>query len=265
MLRWLTAGESHGPALVAVLEGLPAGVHVTSGDVAAALARRRLGFGRGGRMVFERDEVEFLGGLRHGVTLGSPVAIRIGNTEWPKWETVMSADPVDPALLEGRARNAPLTRPRPGYADLVGQLLDPLVRLVCRDTPEPRMHLEVAAAGEAFVHHRFLKDDAADLARRERLGGDVEAGEASFAGRGLDSGREHPDGGRLARAVRSEQAEHLARLHGEADVLHGLHVGRIGLGEVVDLDRGLRRFSGAGRHGCESGLHGVVSLVCAVT
>ena len=94
MLRWLTAGESHGPALMATIEGLPAGVQVTSSDVAAALARRRLGFGRGARMKFELDEVEFLGGLRHGVTLGSPLAIRIGNTEWPKWQTVMSPDPV---------------------------------------------------------------------------------------------------------------------------------------------------------------------------
>ena len=94
MLRWLTAGESHGPALVAILEGLPAGVAVTTDDVADALARRRLGYGRGARMTFERDEVELLGGVRHGRTMGGPVAIRIGNTEWPKWETVMSADPV---------------------------------------------------------------------------------------------------------------------------------------------------------------------------
>jgi chorismate synthase len=120
MLRWLTAGESHGPALVAVLEGLPAGVRTTTSDVADALARRRLGHGRGARMAFERDEVEFLGGVRHGITQGGPVAVRVGNTEWPKWQTVMSADPVDPAELEGLARNAPLTRPRPGHADLVG-------------------------------------------------------------------------------------------------------------------------------------------------
>jgi chorismate synthase len=120
MLRWLTGGESHGPALVAVLEGLPAGVRITSGDVAAALARRRAGYGRGARMSFEQDQVEFLGGVRHGLTLGSPIAIRVGNTEWPKWETVMSADPVDPDVLAEQARNAPLTRPRPGHADLVG-------------------------------------------------------------------------------------------------------------------------------------------------
>ncbi|MFD7159122.1 chorismate synthase [Kribbella sp. NPDC059898] len=120
MLRWLTAGESHGQALVAVLEGLPAGVEVTTDDVADALARRRLGYGRGARMKFERDEVTFLGGFRHGLTLGSPVAIQVGNTEWPKWEQVMSADPVDSETLAGLARNAPLTRPRPGHADLAG-------------------------------------------------------------------------------------------------------------------------------------------------
>ncbi|HLR86027.1 MAG TPA: chorismate synthase, partial [Nocardioidaceae bacterium] len=120
MLRWLTAGESHGPALVAVLEGVPADVKVTSDDISAALARRRLGYGRGARMKFEADELEIIGGIRHGRTLGSPVAIRIGNSEWPKWDTVMAADPVDPAILEGSARGAPLTRPRPGHADLVG-------------------------------------------------------------------------------------------------------------------------------------------------
>jgi len=120
MLRWLTAGESHGPALVAILEGLPAGVAVTSDDISAALQRRRLGYGRGARMSFEQDELEIIGGIRHGETLGSPIAIRVGNSEWPKWELVMAADPVDQAELDGLARNAPLTRPRPGHADLVG-------------------------------------------------------------------------------------------------------------------------------------------------
>jgi chorismate synthase len=120
MLRWLTAGESHGPALVAILEGLPAHVAVTTDDIADALARRRLGKGRGARMKFERDEVTLLGGVRHGRTQGGPVAIQIANTEWPKWDKVMAADPVDPAELEGLARNDALTRPRPGHADLVG-------------------------------------------------------------------------------------------------------------------------------------------------
>jgi chorismate synthase len=120
MLRWLTAGESHGPALAAILEGLPSGVAVTSADIAEALRRRRLGYGRGARMKFEQDQVEIIGGIRHGRTLGGPIAIRVGNTEWPKWETVMAADPVDPELLAEQARNAPLSRPRPGHADLVG-------------------------------------------------------------------------------------------------------------------------------------------------
>lgn len=120
MVRWLTAGESHGPALVTIAEGLPAGIEVSSDDVALDLARRRLGAGRGARMKFERDEVRFLGGLRHGRTLGGPVAIEVGNTEWPKWQQVMSPDPIDDAEIENLARNAPLTRPRPGHADLVG-------------------------------------------------------------------------------------------------------------------------------------------------
>ncbi len=120
MLRWLTAGESHGSALVAILEGVPAGVSVTTEDVTRELARRRLGYGRGARMTFEQDQVEIIGGVRHGVTLGSPVAIRVANTEWPKWEKVMAADPVDPDELVGLARNAPRTRPRPGHADLAG-------------------------------------------------------------------------------------------------------------------------------------------------
>jgi chorismate synthase len=120
MFRWLTAGESHGRALVAICEGVPAGVRVTTEDIATALARRRAGYGRGARMTFEQDEVELTAGVRHGRTLGGPVAIRVANTEWPKWETVMAADPVDPAILQDQARNAPLTRPRPGHADLAG-------------------------------------------------------------------------------------------------------------------------------------------------
>ncbi|WP_062293370.1 chorismate synthase [Demequina phytophila] len=119
MLRWLTAGESHGPALVGTLEGLPAGVNITSSEIQSALARRRLGAGRGARMQFEQDQVTILGGVRHGVSQGGPVAVMVGNTEWPKWETVMNADPVDPEELTG-ARAAALTRPRPGHADLVG-------------------------------------------------------------------------------------------------------------------------------------------------
>jgi chorismate synthase len=120
MLRWLTAGESHGPALSAIIEGLPAGIEVQTSDIDAALARRRLGFGRGARMKFEQDAVTITGGIRHGLTQGGPVAITIANSEWPKWQDVMSADPVSAQDLESIARNAPLTRPRPGHADLSG-------------------------------------------------------------------------------------------------------------------------------------------------
>jgi chorismate synthase len=123
VLRWTTAGESHGRALVAMVEGMVAGVHVTSQDISAQLARRRLGYGRGARMKFEQDQVTVLTGVRHGLTLGGPIAIEIGNTEWPKWEAVMAADPVDAEVLAASAaRNAPLTRPRPGHADYAGML-----------------------------------------------------------------------------------------------------------------------------------------------
>ena len=119
MLRWLTAGESHGPELIAIVEGLPAGIPVTLDSIRLDLARRKLGYGRGARMKFEEDELTLSGGVRHGLTLGGPVALRIGNSEWPKWVDVMSAAPVDPATLT-RGRGAPLTRPRPGHADLAG-------------------------------------------------------------------------------------------------------------------------------------------------
>ncbi|MEE1617538.1 chorismate synthase [Brachybacterium sp. J153] len=131
MLRWLTAGESHGPSLISLLDGVPAGIELTSDDLRDVLARRRLGHGRGSRQKFEQDVVSIHGGLRHGRTLGSPLAIEIANSEWPKWEKVMSADPVerDDLLVDAGtgdereiARNRPLTRPRPGHADLSGML-----------------------------------------------------------------------------------------------------------------------------------------------
>ena len=140
MLRYLTAGESHGRALVATIEGIPAHVRVGTSDIAEALARRRLGAGRGARMKFEADEVTLLAGVRHGETLGSPVAIMIGNTEWPKWETVMAPDAVPEDDLAGQARNAALTRPRPGHADLAG--------MQKYDWAEARPVLERASARE---------------------------------------------------------------------------------------------------------------------
>ena len=160
-MRWLTAGESHGPELVAILEGLPAGVPVTTEDVQNALARRRLGFGRGARMKFELDEVSLSGGVRHGLTQGGPVAITIQNTEWPKWEKIMSSDPVSESELEG-ARAEALTRPRPGHADFTGMqkygFLDArpvLERASARETAARVALGEVAA--------RFLKSLGIEL------------------------------------------------------------------------------------------------------
>lgn len=149
MLRWLTAGESHGPSLVATIDGVPAGVAIRTATIERALARRRLGHGRGARQSFEKDRVRILGGIRHGFTTGAPIAIEIANSEWPKWQTVMSADPVDPAdlLIDAGtgderevARNKPLTRPRPGHADLAG--------MMSYDLAEARPVLERASARE---------------------------------------------------------------------------------------------------------------------
>jgi len=140
MLRYLTAGESHGRALVATIEGLPAHVRTSTDSIADALARRRLGVGRGARMKFERDEVTLLAGVRHGQTLGSPIAVLIENSEWPKWEVVMAPEPVDPEELAAQARSAALTRPRPGHADLAG--------MQKYDWDEARPILERASARE---------------------------------------------------------------------------------------------------------------------
>ena len=150
MLRWQTAGESHGEALVAMIEGLPAGVRVTSDDVVDALARRRLGYGRGARMKFEQDKVRLLTGVRFGETLGSPVAIEIANTEWPKWTEVMSADPLDHDLPR-EGRNAPLSRPRPGHADLTG------MRKYGFDDARPVLERSSARVALGAVAARFLE------------------------------------------------------------------------------------------------------------
>jgi chorismate synthase len=119
MLRWLTAGESHGPELTGVIEGVPAGLPLLAEGISASLARRRLGYGRGARQKFEADQIAITAGVRHGLTQGGPIVIRIENSEWPKWENVMSPAPVAPEELTG-ARAAALTRPRPGHADLTG-------------------------------------------------------------------------------------------------------------------------------------------------
>ena len=163
MLRWITAGESHGPAIVAVLDGMPSGVEVTTAVVARDLARRRLGYGRGARMSFEADELELTGGVRHGRTMGGPVAVRIGNTEWPKWQTVMAADPVPADVLANQARNAPLTRPRPGHADLAG--------MQKYDVDDARPVLERASARETAA--RVALGAVARAFLRQALGVEV--------------------------------------------------------------------------------------------
>lgn len=168
MLRWTTAGESHGQALVAMIEHMPAGVPVTREEISSQLARRRLGYGRGARMKFEADEVTLLGGVRHGLTLGSPIAIMVGNTEWPKWTTIMSADPVDmedeeTAAAMNSGRGAKLTRPRPGHADFSG--------MVKYDFDEARPVLERSSARETAA--RVAAGTVARSFLRETLGVEV--------------------------------------------------------------------------------------------
>jgi len=251
MLRWLTAGESHGRALVAVCEGVPSGVEVTTGDVTLALARRRAGYGRGARMKFEQDEVEFTGGVRHGLTLGSPVAIRIGNTEWPKWETVMSPDPVDPDILAAQARNAPLTRPRPGHADLAG------MQKYGQD--DARAILERASARETAA--RVALGEIARRLIRQVLGAEIVSHVVALGS--VEAPQEHlpgpQDQARIdADPVRCLDAEASAAMQAEIDSAHrdGDTLGGIveviayglppGLGSHVHWDRRLDgRLSGA--------------------
>src|SRR6201995_1111448 len=248
MLRWLTAGESHGRALVAICEGMPAGVRVSTENVAAALARRRAGYGRGARMKFEQDEVELTGGVRHGTTLGGPVAIRIGNTEWPKWETVMAPDPVDPDVLAEQARNAPLTRPRPGHADLSG--------MQKYGHEDARPILERASARETAA--RVALGEVARQFLRQALGVEVLShvvalGPVSVPDGLLpapeDAGRIDADPGRCADATTSQaMVEEIDQVRKDGDTRGGV-VGYglpPGLGSFTHWDRRLdARLAGA--------------------
>ena len=222
MVRWLTAGESHGPALVAIIEGLPAGILVTTADIDIDLARRRLGAGRGARMKFERDEMRFLGGVRHGQSMGGPIAIEVGNSEWAKWETVMAPDPVDAEVLAQLARNAPLTRPRPGHADLVG--------MQKYGFDDARPVLERASARETAarvalgaVARSFLRQ----VAGIEVLSHVVRIGSVEVAGGVVPA---ITDGGRIdesaVRCVDEVQAaamvEEIANAHRDGDTLGGV-------------------------------------------
>lgn len=251
MLRWLTAGESHGPSLVAILEGLPAHVRVTSDDISDALARRRLGYGRGARMKFEADEVTVVGGVRHGETQGGPVAIQIGNTEWPKWEKVMSADPVDPIELDALARNAALTRPRPGHADLVG--------MQKYDFDEARPILERASAretaarvalGRVATHFLFQSVGAEVVSHVVELGG--VAAPAGSVPEPDDQGRLDADPVRcLDPEASAAMVARIDQAHKDGDTLGGVvevvvHGLPPGLGSHVHWDRRLdARLAGA--------------------
>ena len=254
MVRWLTAGESHGPALVGICEGLPAGINITVGDVAAQLARRRHGVGRGARQKFEADDVEFLSGVRHGVTQGSPIGIRISNTEWPKWQTVMSPDPLSLEQLEavaGAGRNAPLTRPRPGHADLAGMQKygfdDARPVLERASARETAMRVALGALAHAFLQQTL---GVRVLSHVVQIGG-VVVPDGLMPATG-DQLRIDADPVRCADPATSElmQAE-IAAAHKDGDTLGGVvevlvHGLPPGLGSYVHADRKIdARLAGA--------------------
>ncbi|MDO5721178.1 MAG: chorismate synthase [Actinomycetaceae bacterium] len=260
MMRWLSAGESHGPSLVGVLDGVPAGVELTSEHIKAALARRRLGYGRGARQKFEQDAVRILGGVRHGVTLGSPVAIEIANSEWPKWEVVMSADPVDPSdlLIDAGtgderevARNRRLTRPRPGHADFAGMMKF--------DHADARAVLERASARETAtrvavgeVARRFLQqvagiEIASQVVQIGECRGDNAAFDALIAKHGPAKTRELLDADPVRAADADTSAAFVAAIdaaHANGDTIGGMvevcayHL-PVGLGSYTQWDERL--------------------------
>ena len=221
MLRWLTAGESHGPELVAILEGLPAGVPVSPESIQEDLHRRSLGYGRGARMKFEQDELTISGGVRFGATMGSPVALRIGNTEWPRWVDVMSAVPVDPETLP-KGRGAPLTRPRPGHADLVG--------MQKYDFPEARNVLERASARETAarvalgaVARSFLKELGIEILSHTLSIGTVRVPDGAALPAPADVAYLDADLLRCFDAVTSaEMVAEVDRAHDDGDTLGGV-------------------------------------------
>lgn len=245
MVTWLTAGESHGPALVGICEGMPAGIAINTGDIAAQLARRRHGVGRGARQKFETDEVEFLGGVRHGVSQGAPIAIRIANSEWPKWELVMAADPLtadQAAAIAETGRNAPLTRPRPGHADLAGMQKygfdDARPVLERASARETAMRVALGAVARAFLRQALGVEVFSHVVR---------IGEAAASADALPSPSDqmHIDGDPVRcwssdDSARMQQA--IAEAHKDGDTLGGvvevLAYGLPpGLGSYVHADR----------------------------
>lgn len=251
-MRWLTAGESHGPSLVGIIEGLPAHIRITSDEIKADLARRRLGFGRGARQKFEEDELRILGGVRHGITQGGPIALEVANTEWPKWEKVMSADPVEQSELAELARNAPLTRPRPGHADLAG--------MQKYDFDDARPILERASARETAMRvalgsiaRAFLKQvgNIDILSHVVRIGG-VAVPDDSKIPNPADSAKIDADPVRcFTSEFASKMVEEIELAHQDGDTLGGVvevvvHGLMPGLGSHIHWDRRLdARLAGA--------------------
>jgi chorismate synthase len=244
-LRYLTAGESHGPALVGILEGLPAGVPVDLGEVERQLTRRRLGYGRSPRMEFESDRFEILGGVRHGTTIGSPVAVLIANAEWPKWTAVMGVErPDDPEALRATGRGAPLTRPRPGHADLVG--------MQKYGFDDARNVLERASAREtatrvalgAFARMLVAEAGASVVSHVVRIGEVAVADEAPIPGP-TDADAVDADPVRCADpAASARMQERIDRAKAERDTLGGVVEVLVyglppGLGSHVHWDRKL--------------------------
>jgi len=222
-MRWLTAGESHGPALSAIIEGIPASVEITTADIDFHLARRRLGVGRGARQNFEADKVTILGGIRLGLTQGGPISIQVGNSEWPKWEKVMSADPVPENEIKDLGRNAPLSRPRPGHADLVG--------MQKYDFDDARAILERASARETAarvalgaVARAFLQQTCGITVLSHVLSiGSVRVPEDSPLPKAMDMNRIDEDPVRCADPTTSAaMISEIESAHSEGDTLGGV-------------------------------------------
>lgn len=251
-MRWLTAGESHGPSLVGIIEGLPAHIRITSEEIKADLARRRLGFGRGARQKFEEDELRILGGVRHGITQGGPIALEVANTEWPKWEKVMSADPVAQSELAELARNAPLTRPRPGHADLVGMQKynfdDARPILERASARETAMRVALGSIARAFLKQVGNIDI---LSHVVRIGG-VAVPDDSKIPNPADSAKIDADPVRcFTSEFASKMVEEIELAHQDGDTLGGVvevvvHGLMPGLGSHIHWDRRLdARLAGA--------------------
>ena len=222
-MRWLTAGESHGQALSAIVEGIPASVSISTADIDFHLQRRRLGVGRGARQNFEADKVTILGGVRLGLTQGGPIAIQVGNSEWPKWEKVMSADPVPEEEIRDLARNAPLTRPRPGHADLVG--------MQKYDLDDARAILERASARETAarvalgaVARNFLEQSVGITILSHVLSiGSVRVNDDAELPSSTDMEKIDSDPVRCADATASEQMiGEIEKAHRDGDTLGGV-------------------------------------------